>query len=340
MLVPTRKAPFEIQMGLICIFTVKKESALNFRTEIKITESHRSINHASNILLVGSCFSENIGDKLAYFKFNQLTNPYGVLFHPRAIETLISDCIEERQYLQSDLFFFDDLFHSYHHHSSFSDISEEKVLQYINGTIKNTTAFLKKTSHLVITLGTAWVYKQKKTGDLVANCHKVPQEVFEKVLLSPIEIEECLAQIQKKLAVFNPSLKIIFTLSPVRHLKDGFVENSLSKSHLITAIHQICKIENCFYFPAYEIVMDDLREYRFYKKDMLHPNEIAVDYIWEQFSKNWISEDSKKHFKNIDRIQKSLSHKPFHLESTKHQKFLKNLERKKNLLKKDLGIGF
>ena len=330
-------------MGLICIFTIqttKNVSILNFRTEIKIPESYESINHSSEILLLGSCFSENIGNKLAYFKFNQLTNPYGVLFHPKAIETFIADCVIEKQYLQSDLFTFNDLFHSYHHHSSFSDTSEEKVLHNINNVIETAFVFLKNASHLIITLGTAWVYKQKKTGNIVTNCHKVPQQAFEKALLSPIEIEECLGRIQKKLAVFNPSLKIIFTLSPVRHLKDGFIENTLSKSHLNTAIHQICKTENCFYFPAYEIVMDDLREYRFYKKDMLHPNDIAVDYIWEQFSKNWISEVSKKHFKNIDSIQKDLSHKPFHKESTNHQKFLKNLERKKNLLKKDLGIDF
>lgn len=152
-------------MGLICIFTIqttKNVSILNFRTEIKIPESYESINHSSEILLLGSCFSENIGNKLAYFKFNQLTNPYGVLFHPKAIETFIADCVIEKQYLQSDLFTFNDLFHSYHHHSSFSDTSEEKVLHNINNVIETASVFLKKASHLIITLGTAWVYKQKK----------------------------------------------------------------------------------------------------------------------------------------------------------------------------------
>jgi hypothetical protein len=327
-------------MGLFCIFTTQKASTLNFRTEIKITESYPTINHESKILLLGSCFSENIGNKLAFFKFKQKTNPYGVLFHPKAIETLVNDCIDEKQYLGSDLFSFNDLFHSYHHHSSFSNSSEEKVLYKINNAIQNTTFFLKKASHLVITLGTAWAYRHKKTGNIVANCHKIPQKAFEKVLLSTNEIEECLHRIQKRVIAFNPSLKIIFTLSPVRHLKDGFTENTLSKSHLNAAIHQICKAENCFYFPAYEIVMDDLRDYRFYKKDMLHPNAVAIDYIWEQFSKNWISEGSKEHFKIIESIQKGLLHKPFQEESPEYLKFLKNLESKKNLLKKKLKIEF
>ena len=313
---------------------------MNFRTEITIPTTHESIDHNSSILLLGSCFSENIGKKLGYFKFDQLTNPYGVLFHPMAIETHINDSIDEKKYRPSDLFHFNDLYQSYNHHSSFSDTSEEEVLKRIHLATRSTNVFLKNASHLIITLGTAWVYKLKTTNAIVANCHKVPQKAFEKDLLSSDEIEKCLDRMHRKLTAFNPTLQIIFTLSPVRHLKDGFTENTLSKSHLNTAIHQICKKENCSYFPAYEIVMDDLRDYRFYQKDMLHPNEVAVDYIWKKFSDNWISKSSKKHFQNIDSIQKGLSHKPFHKEGKNHQKFLKNHKDKQDLLLKELGIRF
>ena len=295
-------------------------------------QSDNLINYASNILLIGSCFVENIGNKLEYFKFQNLLNPFGILFHPKAIETLIADSFGKKKYSEKDIFFYNEQWHSFDAHSKLSNPSKEILLLELNSQLGLTNQKIQKASHVIITLGTAWIYRFVESQNIVANCHKVPQKQFSKELLSVEEIVQSLENMVRLIKKANPDVAIIFTVSPVRHLKDGFIENSQSKSHLITAIYSILK-DNIHYFPSYEIMMDELRDYRFYAEDMIHPNHLSIEYIWNKFKEVWISEDSNKIMDEVDVIQKGLQHKPFNPNSESHQKFLQNLEISKQQLK-------
>ena len=200
-------------------------------------------------------------------------------------------------------------------------------------TLINTA--LKSNTHIIITLGTSWVYRLLESDEIIANCHKVSQHKFKKELLSIEEINKSLSSIISLIRKVNPDINFIFTVSPIRHLKDGFIENQQSKSHLISALHQIIKKqENTFYFPSYEIMMDELRDYRFYKEDMIHPNQIAINYIWEKFYKNWLSDEAIGLKKQVMKIQSGLEHRPFNPDSKKHQQFLFSLQEKIEILKK------
>jgi len=294
-------------------------------------QSDNLINYASNILLIGSCFVENIGNKLEYFKFQNLLNPFGILFHPKAIEVLIADSVGKKKYSEKDIFFYNEQWHSFDAHSKLSNPSKEILLLELNSQLGLTNQKIQKASHVIITLGTAWVYRFVESQNIVANCHKVPQKQFSKELLSVEEIVQSFENMVRLIKKVNPDVAIIFTVSPVRHLKDGFIENTQSKSHLITAIHSILT-DNIHYFPSYEIMMDELRDYRFYAEDMMHPNHLAIEYIWNKFKEVWISEDSNKIMDEVDVIQKSLQHKPFNPNSESHQKFLQNLEISKQQL--------
>ena len=294
-------------------------------------QSDNLINYASNILLIGSCFVENIGNKLEYFKFQNLLNPFGILFHPKAIEVLIADSVGKKKYSEKDIFFYNEQWHSFDAHSKLSNPSKEILLLELNSQLGLTNQKIQKASHVIITLGTAWVYRFVESQNIVANCHKVPQKQFSKELLSVEEIVQSLENMVRLIKKVNPDVAIIFTVSPVRHLKDGFIENTQSKSHLITAIHSILT-DNIHYFPSYEIMMDELRDYRFYAEDMMHPNHLAIEYIWNKFKEVWISEDSNKIMDEVDVIQKNLQHKPFNPNSESHQKFLQNLEISKQQL--------
>ena len=300
------------------------------------------IDYNSKVILLGSCFSDNIGQKLSYHKFQSLLNPFGVLFHPKAIETIIKNAINKKEYTEKDVFFYNDRWQSFEAHSKLSFRSKEKAIEQLNKASESINTALKNSTHIIITLGTSWAYRHKESGIFVANCHKIPQPKFKKELLSISEINNSLSSIVSLIKETNPYINFIFTVSPVRHLKDGFIENQLSKSHLISALHQIIQIyDNAFYFPSYEIIMDELRDYRFYKEDMVHPNQIAIYYIWEKFSENWISEDAIKMIKEIIKIQKDISHKPFNADSKEHANFLKCVEDKiKKIQKKNPKISF
>ena len=298
-------------------------------------QQHNQIDYNSSVLLVGSCFVENIGNKLDYFKFQNLQNPFGVLFQPLAIEKLITNTINEKEYTEDDIFFHNEQWHCYDAHSKLSHASKEVLLNDLNKRIKTTKQQINESTHIVITLGTAWVYRHIETDALVGNCHKVPQKKFLKELLSVDEIVESLQSIASLLRSVNKKASILFTVSPIRHLKDGFLENMQSKAHLIAAIHQVVEPRNnLHYFPSYEIMMDELRDYRFYTEDMLHPNQTAVNYIWEKFQNVWISNDAFQTMEDVDIVQKGIQHKPFNPNSEAHLKFLKNLEHKKMLLQK------
>ncbi len=305
---------------------------MQFRTKIPIKKEQHTIDYDSNVLLIGSCFSENISKKLAYYKFEQFTNPLGILFHPKAIEKLIVKATQQEQFTEEAIFFHNERWHCFDAHSSLSTISKDELLAKLNTTVNSTNQQINKASHIIITLGTAWVYRLLETDSLVANCHKIPQQQFRKKLLSVDEIVESLTAIISSIEKVNSKARIIFTLSPVRHSKDGFVENAQSKAHLLTAIHHVIEKGNTSYFPAYEILMDELRDYRFYAEDMIHPNQTAIAYIWECFCEIWLSDTSSKTMKKIDAIQKGLAHKPFHSESKQHQDFIKNIEKQINEL--------
>ncbi len=308
---------------------------MKLQTQIPLCKAEHQIDYSSQLLLLGSCFSENIGAKLNYFKFRVLQNPFGILFHPLAIENLIVRAINKEYYSEDELFFLNERWHCFDAHSSLSDVSKYHLLDKLNAQLAATEEQLKKSTHVIITLGTAWVYRKKETKTTVANCHKVPQKEFDKQLLSIDEIRTSLQRIIHTIEKINKSAQLIFTISPVRHLKDGCVQNQQSKAHLITALHSILPSRvRGLYFPAYEIMMDELRDYRFYTTDMIHPNELAIEYIWDKFQEVWISDnrDISASMKKVGEIQKGLQHTPFNPKSAEHQKFRRALLEKIKVL--------
>lgn len=308
---------------------------MKLQTQISLKKQpHNQIDYHSKILLIGSCFSENIGDKFNYFKFRSLQNPFGILYHPKAIEKLFLNAINEKVYDESDVFYHNEQWHSFDAHSDLSSTSKEDLIGNLNGAVNQTYQQINGASHIIITLGTAWTYRFIESDAIVANCHKVPQKKFLKEIQSVNSIAESIEAIIELVKSLNPEVSILFTVSPVRHLKDGFVENTQSKSHLITAVHQVVEPrKNLYYFPSYEIMMDELRDYRFYAEDMLHPNDIAISYIWEYFKTTWISDEADKTMKQVDAIQKAIKHKPFNPESEQYKVLLEQLEERKKELK-------
>lgn len=305
---------------------------MNFRTPITIPKSNHPIDYYSKVVTIGSCFSENISAKLEQYKFQHYNNPFGIIFNPVSIEKIIERVVQKNKFTEKDVFYHNDLWHCFEVHSELSQPNKEVFLNTLNLLIDSTFLKIKEASHVVITYGTSWIYKSIASQSVVANCHKVPQKAFQKELL-PIEIIE--ESIQNTIALvqsINPEVQFIFTISPVRHLKDGFVENQRSKAHLIAAMHQVLQVPPSgaegVYFPSYEIMMDELRDYRFYSEDMLHPNQVAIDYIWERFVHTHISEDAYSLMEEVSGIQKSLLHKPFNPESESHQTFVKQLQQK------------
>ncbi|MCG8183824.1 GSCFA domain-containing protein [Tenacibaculum piscium] len=309
---------------------------MKLQTQLSLKkQAHHLIDYNSKLFLLGSCFSENIGDKLSYYKFQSTQNPFGILFHPKAIEKLITDAINQKKYTEEAIFFHNESWHCFDAHSSVSSLDKNEVLENLNTASSATFTQLKNASHLIITLGTSWIYREISSDTIVANCHKIPQKNFTKKILSIAEITESLSEIITLTKSVNPDIAILFTVSPVRHLKDGFIENQQSKSHLISAIHSIIDIKkSVYYFPSYEIMMDELRDYRFYAQDMIHPNTTAINYIWEKFIAVWIAENTQKTMKEIEIIQKGLAHRSFNPTSEAHQKFLQNIAQKKETLQK------
>ncbi|MCP2028828.1 hypothetical protein L1276_003999 [Flavobacterium sp. HSC-32F16] len=309
---------------------------MQFRTQIPISKSNTPIDYNSKILSVGSCFAENMAGKFDYFKFQNETNPFGIIFNPVSIEKIFRRVCELDFYQEKDVFFHNERWHSFEVHSDLSNADRQELLETLNKAISETNKQLKEASHIIITFGTSWVYRNLESTEIAANCHKVPQKQFSKELLSVDVIEKSIQNTIDLIQILNPNINFIFTISPVRHIKDGFIENQLSKSHLFTALHSVLNTEhsklNTEYFPSYEIMMDELRDYRFYNEDMLHPNQIAIDYIWKLFSENYISQESIFTMQEVDEIQKSLRHRSFNPESEQHQKFLAKLQQKMNLL--------
>lgn len=275
------------------------------------------------IFLAGSCFTEHITKKLAENKFAVFENPHGILFNPISICQSLYDCIEGKEYSPDELFEDQGVWANWNFHSRFSNAEKSLAVDSMNKSVADASSALRNSEWLIITLGSAFVY-QLSNGKIVSNCHKVPAKSFKKKLLSVDEVLAEMDMLIYKLSVFNPAIKIIFTISPVRHVKDGLIENNRSKSVLIQAVHHMVeKYDRMYYFPAYELVIDDLRDYRFYAEDMVHPNYQATNYVWDKFAGACIHESSREIMKEIALIRAAMLHRPQHPDSAPHQLFLK-----------------
>jgi len=305
---------------------------LQFTTQIPILQGDHPIDYNSRVVCLGSCFAVNIGQKFDYFKFGNTTNPFGILFHPEALEKFIGFAVNNNTFTEADIFFHNERWHCFDAHSDLSHPDKKVLLDRLNAASSLANAQIKAASHIIITLGTAWVYRSNETGNLVANCHKVPQKEFTKELLSVGAIKQSLHNILALLEQVNPNLTVIFTVSPVRHIKDGIIENQWSKSNLISALHEALSSEICIlkslYFPSYEIMMDELRDYRYYAEDMIHPSQVAINYIWERFTQAWIAPHAQQTMQEVESIQRGLQHRSFNPESTQHAVFTEKLQYK------------
>lgn len=296
----------------------------SFRSQIDIPQGKHKINYESKILSLGSCFSENIGEKLSHYKFPVNINPFGILYNPESIASSIEYLLSNTSFYEADLFEHKGVWNSFYHHSRFSNTNKIETLNSINKSIQEAANHLGQIQFLLITFGTSWVYTYTKTGKIVSNCHKVPAKEFTRTKLSVKQIVDRYSLIINKLLKQKPALNIVFTVSPVRHLKDGADQNQLSKATLLMAVHELAALyKNVSYFPSYEIMMDDLRDYRFYNDDMVHPSPLAVNYIWDKFQASLIDDSSQKLMIQIDKIYQATHHRPFQPTSESHQKFIK-----------------
>jgi hypothetical protein len=309
---------------------------MNFRLEYTPKPFEIKIRHQDRLFLIGSCFTEQIGSKLSASKFRILENPNGILFNPVSIANALTAYVSCKQYEEEDLFLQNELWGSWDHHTRFSALSSEDCLKKINTSQIEAHRFLKSANWLIVTLGSSFVYELADNNKVVANCHKVPTDKFTKRLLSAEEIIKVLKASLTQVTAFNRDIKIIFTISPVRHLRDGFVENNRSKANLIAAVYELVSdLQHAFYFPSYELIIDDLRDYRFFAEDMVHPNYAATNYVWEKFMTACIDSDAHLLMKEISLINAARNHKPFNPASKQHKLFMEsNLQKVLALQKK------
>jgi hypothetical protein len=296
-----------------------------FRTLIHPEKYEFEIDYNSRIMFIGSCFAENIGRRMEKLKFKVDINPFGIIYNPVSVKNALDKLILLNEFKEDDLFYFNERWSSFLHHGSFSGIDKNATLDRINKRLILSSEFLRSTDFLFITFGTAWVYEYKKSNSIVSNCHKIPNKEFVKYCLKAESIIDDYKELHKQVKLINKDLKFIYTLSPVRHLKDGFIENSMSKAILRYAISEIVNTQsNAYYFPAYEIQMDDLRDYRFYDTDLVHPNNTASEYIYSFFSESFFDIETKKLNKKIEKINRSINHKPFNTDTEKFRNFVQN----------------
>ena len=297
---------------------------MNFSTPVELPSDLPRFTQADELLLMGSCFATNIGALLADARFRPDVNPFGVLYNPLSVSTALRELVTGRLYKEEDLFFFRECWHSPMHHGSFSAFTPEETLHTINSRLHHGYKKLPELNWLIVTMGTAYVYKQKESGQVVANCHQLPESHFLRYRLSVEEIVEDYTALITEMSALSPDLKWLFTVSPIRHIRDGMHANQLSKSTLLLAIDRLQQLfpERVFYFPSYEIILDELRDYRFYADDMLHPSPLAIRYLWERFSETFFSSETKQVIVAVQDIRRDLAHKPFHPESEAYQRFL------------------
>lgn len=303
---------------------------MKFRTEVNIENSAAKIDLEDQIFSIGSCFSAEMSALFAAGQLQTLCNPFGTLFNPFSINEAVKKLHDSTFYTEEDLITFNEEFLSLDHHSSFNTGFAHQTLEKINRQIEAGNYFLQNTNWVLITYGTSFIYEFLPKKKYVANCHKIPGKYFEKKLLTHLEITDSIYETVTKLQdICKDNVQILFTVSPVRHTKDGMMENTLSKSKLLTALHEIIpQFENCHYLPAYEIVLDDLRDYRFYTDDLIHPNSQAIQYIWQKFGNAYFSEETKDFITENLKILKAREHRPKDEKSIKYLEFVKVLEEK------------
>ena len=295
----------------------------SFRTLVPVPKFPFAISHGEQLVSIGSCFSENLGHYFAKYKFNIDINPFGQQYNPVSIANAIARLIDNKPYQTTDLLQHDGLYHSLDHHGSFSKATAHETLIGINERLKTASENLKQAKVLFLTLGTAHAFKWKETGKVVSNCHKIANNQFDFELLSPEQILVQLKGAMEALLAVNPNIKIVLTVSPVRYFAFGHFENTVSKGHLFTAINSLRAVfPQLYYFPAYEIMLDDLRDYRFYADDMLHPNHLAVQYIWDALCTSLLSDETTHALRQIDEIYMATQHRPRQPDSQQHKKFV------------------
>lgn len=303
---------------------------MNFRTVVETPISDIRIDHSTRMMLFGSCFSENIGRKLQQSKFQVDLNPFGILYNPFSISLAIRRLLSADSFSEADLISDNGIHHSLMHHGQFSDPDKDICLQNISERFEKAVAGISETTLFLITFGSAYAYQWKESGEVVGNCHKFPAHLFQRFRLSVHEITEEWGSLIKTLSFIRPDIKLLFTVSPVRHWKEGAHENQLSKSILHLAIENLQQLfpENVRYFPAYEVMIDELRDYRFYAEDMTHPSSIAIDYIWQLFGNTFFSEGTKMINEEWEQIRKAIEHRPLYPRTDVHRLFLKDTLRK------------
>jgi hypothetical protein len=297
--------------------------------KLDIPPLQNPISYTDKILLIGSCFTEHISERLAQNKFNVLSNPHGILFNPLSVAQSLSSYVGGRNYSTNDLFYLNELWNSWEHHTRFSDVDQAVALQKINHSQSVAASFIRKADWVIITLGSAFQYYLKDTKAPVANNHRAPGQWFEKKLLDIDSIIEALSNSLNSILAVNLKAKFLFTISPVRHIRDGVVDNNRSKARLIEAVHALnSRFDSAFYFPAYELLIDILRDYRFYDIDFVHPNYLATKFVWEQFVQSCISPSAKPIVEAIQEIVTSRAHRPRFPNTEAHRQFKSSYQQK------------
>lgn len=303
-----------------------------FRTKVDIRKENISIDHNSRILLLGSCFADNIGTLLENNKFDCLRNPYGILYNPLSISKALSEIISGKIYDENDLFFHNGQYHSFMHHSSYSSDCKKTCLDKINLSIQKAGEYIRNVDYIVMTFGTSYVYSMD--GRVVSNCHKLPERVFDRHLCKPEEFTSEYKSLLEHLFMLNQNLKLIFTISPIRHIRDSLHGNMVSKAILAVFVNEMQEMfkDRIIYFPAYEIMNDELRDYRFYDEDMVHPSPLAVKYIWEQFGRMFFDKTTLRIVEKCSDINRMLQHKPFNPASEQYMNFLRKISNEVDFL--------
>jgi hypothetical protein len=314
---------------------------MSFRTEVKAPKAPFSITHAHKLMSIGSCFSENIGKKFKEHKFSININPFGQQYNPASVAQGLERLITGAPYTEADLFYANELYNSFEHHGSFSRKDKAEALAHVNAEFQSASQAIREADVLFLTFGTAHVFELKETGRIVSNCHKLPAATFNFRLMEPDEIVSTLSASLQKLQTINNKLKLVFTVSPVRYFAFGHYENSVSKSHLFTAIYKLQQLHpGAYYFPAYEIVIDDLRDYRFYAEDMLHPNAQATQYVWERLCDTLLHKTDVGLLKEVEEIMSAARHRPRHPGSEAHRNFVKRTLEKIAVLESKHRLDF
>lgn len=297
---------------------------MNLYTPVEASTDLPRLTHADRLLLLGSCFAAEMGERLLQAKFRCDVNPYGVLYNPLSMAAALREIEAGRCYGADDLFFFRGCWHSPMHHGDFSSPDAEETLRRINGRLQKAHELFPKLDCLLLTFGTAWVYEEKETGRVVSNCHKLPESTFTRRKLSVDEIVDEYRPLLSEWFARNRAMRVLFTVSPIRHVRDGMHANQLSKATLLLAIERLQALfpERVFYFPAYELLLDELRDYRFYAEDMVHPSEVAVRYVWERFVEECVATEALQIMEESENIRKALLHKPFRPDSEEYKRFL------------------